>query len=69
MKQDVFAMIAAQEGISRGEVVAKVEEAIETVYSSTDPHIVMIRGAIFGSEKPTPEAFVHIAARYVCPPK
>ena len=69
MKQDVFAKIAAEEGISRGEVIAKIEEAIETVYSSTDPYIVMARNAILGSERPTPEAFVQIAARYVSPPK
>lgn len=69
MKPDVFDMIAAQEGVSRGEVLRKIEEAVDFVYSSTDPYIVMSRVAIFGAEKPTPEAFVKTAAWYVSPLK
>ena len=69
MKKDVFSRIADQEGISRGEVLEKIEEAIDFVYSSTDPSVVMTRVAIFGAERPTPEAFVKIAAHYFCPPK
>ena len=67
--KDVFDLIAAQEGISRGEVLREINEAIDHVYSSADPYIVMTRTAIFGSEKPTPEEFVRTAAWYISPPK
>lgn len=69
MKQDIFDLVAKQEGVSRGKVLEEIEEAIDFFYSSTDPYVVYIRNTIFGSERPTPEAFVLTAARYFSPPK
>jgi hypothetical protein len=69
MSRDMFDLVAEQEGVSRGEVLEKIEEAIDFVYSSTDPYLVATRVALFGTEKPTPEVFVTTAARYVSPPK
>jgi len=58
----IFEQIAAQYGVSAGEVVRDIQAAVDDAWDNPDPAIRARQRQLFPSGKPTVEDFIRIMA-------
>ena len=60
--EGIFEKLAAQYGVSAGEVVREIQTALDAAWDNPDPAIRERQRAIFPNGKPSVEEFIRVMA-------
>jgi len=61
--EGLFEKLAAQYGVSVGEVAREMQAAIDTAWDNTDPAVRARQRALFPNGKPSIEEFIRVMAK------